>query len=198
MLPFITLVRHGETEWSASGRHTGRTDVALTSRGERDGGVLARRLRGSIGLPAFSSPLRRASRTAELAGFGSSVIDPDLVEWDYGEFEGLTTAEIRLRLPRWELFRNGCPGGETAADVAVRADRVIARLQTLNGDAIVFSSGHFLRVLAARWLGLGAESGRLFLLGTAAVCELGYDHDLTEPCVRLWNDTGHLRDLPQN
>ena len=193
MLPIIVIVRHGETEWSASGRHTGRTDVPLTPRGVRDAGRLAVRLRESPTSWTIASPLQRASRTAELTGFGHAEIDPDLVEWDYGEYEGLTTAAIRERRPGWQLFRDGCPGGETAADVGVRADRVIAKLRARNGDAMLFSSGHFLRVLAARWLGLGPEGGRMFILGTAAVCKLGYDHDLAEPCVRLWNDTAHLR-----
>ena len=196
MLPVILLVRHGETEWSASGRHTGLTDIALTPRGERDAARLAVRLRDRTGWPTLASPLQRASRTAALTGFGHAEIDADLVEWDYGEYEGLTTAAIRARRPGWELFRDGCPGGESAADVGARADRVIAKLRTRSADTAVFSSGHLLRVLAARWLGLGPEGGRLFLLGTAAVCELGYDHNLNEPCVRLWNDTAHLRTDP--
>ena len=196
MLPVILLVRHGATEWSASGRHTGLTDVPLMPRGESDAARLKVRLRDRIELPAFTSPLQRAGRTAALTGYGHAEIDADLVEWDYGEYEGLTTAAIRERRPGWELFRDGCPGGESAADVGVRADRVIAKLRARSGDAAIFSSGHFLRVLAARWLGLGPDGGRLFLLGTAAVCELGYDHDLAEPCVRLWNDTAHLRTDP--
>jgi broad specificity phosphatase PhoE len=193
MLPVIVLVRHGETEWSAAGRHTGRTDVPLTSRGERDAALLQTRLRGRTGLPTFTSPLQRASRTAELTGFAHAEVDGDLIEWHYGEYEGLTTAAIRVQRPDWQLFRDGCPGGESAADVGRRADRVIAKLRAPGAEAVLFSSGHFLRVLAARWLGLDPGGGRLFILGTAAVCELGYDHDLDEPCIRLWNDTAHLR-----
>ena len=193
MLPVILLVRHGETEWSATGRHTGRTDIPLTPRGIRDAARLALRLDERRSLPAFASPLQRAIRTAELTAFAHAEVDADLVEWDYGEYEGLTTAAIRERRPGWELFRDGCPGGETADDVGIRADRVIAKLRARASDAAIFSSGHFLRVLAARWLGLEPDGGRLFILGTAAVCELGYDHDVAEPCVRLWNDTAHLR-----
>ena len=193
MLPVILSVRHSETEWSATGRHTGLTDVPLTPRGESDAARLKVRLHDRIELPAFTSPLQRASRTAALTGFEHAEVDADLVEWDYGEYEGLTTAAIRERRPGWELFRDGCPGGESAVDVGVRADRVIAKLRARNADGAIFSSGHFLRVLAARWLGLEPEGGRLFILGTAAVCELGYDHDLGEPCFRLWNDTAHLR-----
>jgi probable phosphoglycerate mutase len=132
--------------------------------------------------------LQRAARTCALAGFGSvAATDPDLVEWDYGDFEGLTSREIRARNPDWVLFRDGCPGGETLAAVGARADRVVRRLRAADGDALVFSSGHFLRVLAARWLGEDPSVGRHFVLGTAALCALGYDHDRTEPVLRLWN-----------
>ncbi len=191
-MPVITLVRHGETEWSAAGRHTGRTDLPLTPRGERDAGRLGDRLQELIGVAAWTSPLQRASRTAVLAGFGYATVDPDLVEWDYGDYEGLTTTALRERRPGWELFRDGCPGGETVADVAARADRVIARVRAVDADAVVFASGHLLRVLAARWLGLPPEAGRLLALGTATVSRLGYDHHRAEPCLRLWNDAGHL------
>lgn len=191
-LPVVTLVRHGQTEWSAAGRHTGRTDITLTTRGEQDAGLLGERLRPLQGTAAFTSPLQRAARTAALAGFDRATVDPELVEWHYGDYEGLTTATIRERQPGWELFRDGCPGGETAGDVGARADRVIARLRALGGDAVVFAHGHVLRVLAARWVGLPPEAGRLLALDTASVCRLGYYHRQDEPCLRLWNDTGHL------
>lgn len=191
-LPVIHLIRHGATAWSAAGRHTGRTDPPLAPQGEHDAGRLAVRLRGLTGLPAYTSPLRRASQTAFLAGFSGATVDADLVEWDYGGYEGLTTVAIREQRPGWELFRDGCPGGEGAADAGARAARVVARLRRLNADAVVFSSGHLLRVLAACWVGLGPESGRRLALGTASLSRLGYDHDLGEPCLRLWNDASHL------
>lgn len=191
-LPTIHLIRHGQTEWSATGRHTGRTDIALTTQGEADAGRLAERLRPLIALPAFMSPLQRAARTAALAGFGHAQIDPDLQEWDYGEFEGMTTATIMVQHPGWELFRDGCPQGECGAVVARRVDRVIGRLRERGSDAVVFAHGHVLRVLAARWIGLPVDCGRLLALGTASVSQLGYYHNRDEPCIRLWNDTGHL------
>jgi len=187
-LPVAWLVRHGETEWSLAGRHTGLTDLPLTARGEETARELAGRLRGVSAARVYTSPLRRAARTCMLAGFGDvAETDHDLVEWDYGEYEGLTSREIRARQPGWMLFRDGCAGGETLAGVAARADRVVQRLRGGDGNALVFSSGHFLRVLAARWLGEDASAGRHFVLGTAAVCALGYDHDRTEPVIRLWN-----------
>jgi broad specificity phosphatase PhoE len=134
------------------------------------------------------SPLQRAVRTCELAGFGAAAtVDPDLVEWDYGDYEGLTSREIRARRAGWALFRDGCPGGESLAAIAARADRVVQRVRAAEGTSLVFSSGHFLRILAARWLGEDASAGRHFVLGTAALCTLGYDHDRTEPVIRLWN-----------
>jgi len=187
-LPVAWLVRHGETEWSLAGRHTGLTDLPLTARGEATARALAGRLRGIGPARVYTSPLKRAARTCALAGFGDvAVTDPDLVEWDYGEFEGLTSREIRARQPGWALFRDGCPGGEALAGVGARADRVVQRLRGDDGDALVFSSGHFLRVLATRWLGEDPSTGRHFVLGTAALCALGYDHDRTEPVIRLWN-----------
>lgn len=191
-LPRVYLVRHGETEWSRSGRHTGRTDVPLTAAGERVGGALAARLAGLSFARVFTSPLQRARRTAELAGFAAEP-DPDLVEWNYGEYEGLTTAELRGRRPGWDLFADGCPGGESPADMTRRADRVAARLRALAGNVLVFSHGHLLRVLAARWVGQPVGFARHLLLDTAAVCVLGFGHaDPDEPAVALWNDTGHL------
>jgi broad specificity phosphatase PhoE len=191
-LPLAYLTRHGETTWAAAGRHTGRTDIPLTDRGEEDARRLGARLAGLTFVRVWTSPAVRARRTGELAGYGSAEPDPDLWEWDYGAYEGLQSAEIRARAPGWQLFRDGCPGGESPADVAVRADRVVARIRATPGDVLLFSSGHVLRVLAARWLGLEPAAGRLFLLGTAGLSILGYDHDLSEPAVRLWNDRTHL------
>jgi broad specificity phosphatase PhoE len=187
-LPVAYLARHGETAWSLSGRHTGHTDLPLTERGERDARELAARLAGLTFATVLTSPLQRAARTCALAGFGTvAVVDPDLVEWNYGEYEGLTSAEIRARRPGWSLFRDGCPGGETLAEISNRADRVVRRLRSSDGFALLFSSGHFLRVLAARWIGEDAATGRHFALGTGALCALGYDHDRSEPVIRLWN-----------
>ncbi len=188
-LPEVHLVRHGETAWTLSRQHTGLTDIPLTENGERVAVRLGELLRGRSFARVVTSPLQRAKRTCELAGFGTRAeIDSDLVEWNYGDYEGITTAEIRKRRPDWQLFRDGSPGGESVADVSKRADRVIARLRALEGDALLFSSGHFLRVLAARWLGLDASCGRLLLLGTGTSSILGYEHDRSEPVIRLWND----------
>jgi probable phosphoglycerate mutase len=191
-LPCVYLARHGETAWSLSGQHTGRTDLPLTERGEANARRLGERLRGHIFVRVFASPLQRAWKTCELAGFGGAATrDPDLLEWDYGAYEGRKTDEIHAERPGWNLFRDGCPGGEDAAAVGARADRVAARLRALGGDALVFSSGHILRVLTARWLGLEPQAARLFLLGTAALCILSYEHNLSQPAVRLWNDASH-------
>ena len=191
--PAIWLARHGETAWSLSGRHTGLTDVPLTERGERNARRLGERLKGLEVAKVFTSPLQRAARTCQLAGFGSRAeVDGDLVEWNYGQYEGRTTIEILAGRPGWELFRDGCPGGESPEDVGARAARVVGRLRDVGGDAIVFSSGHFLRVLAARWLGGEPAAGRFFPLGTASLSALGYEHNLSEPVIRLWNDTGHV------
>ena len=188
-LPITCTVRHGETAWSLSGQHTGLTDLPLTETGERNARGLAARLAGRSFTRVLTSPLQRAARTCELAGFGATAVrDADLVEWNYGEYEGLRTAEIHASRPGWKLFRDGCPGGESPADVGARADRVIARLRSGGGDVLVFSSGHFLRTLAARWLGLPPAAGQYFILGTAAVSVLGYEHDATEPAIRSWNE----------
>ena len=189
--PVITLARHGQTEWSLAGKHTGLTDLELTPAGERAAGQLKGRLAGFRGA-VFTSPLKRARRTAALAGFPNAAVDGDLVEWDYGEYEGLTTEEIQAQRPGWELFGDGCPGGEDSDAVARRADRVIAKLRESGGDAILFSSGHILRMLAARWLGQAAGLGKLLRLDTGTLSELGYYHNLGEPCLRLWNDGSHL------
>jgi probable phosphoglycerate mutase len=186
--PEIVLVRHGETEWSASGRHTGRTDIPLTPAGEAAARALAGRLAGPTHPIVWSSPSTRARTTCELAGFGSgSVIKPDLAEWDYGAYEGLTTKQILAERPGWQLFRDGCPNGEAAADVGARADAIIGELRQAGSGALIFSSAHFLRVLAARWLGLQPQAGSLLVLGTASISMLGYEHDLTEPVIRRWN-----------
>jgi broad specificity phosphatase PhoE len=193
-LPVTYLARHGETAWSLSGQHTGRTDLPLTERGERNARALGEPLRGLNFAKVFTSPLKRAVRTCELAGFGSAAeIDPDLVEWDYGQYEGRRTAEIHAERPDWQLFRDGCPGGESPDQVGARADRVVSRMRAVKGDVLLFSSGHFLRVLAARWLGLDAAGGRYLLLTTASLSALGYEHHQTEPAIRLWNETRHVK-----
>jgi probable phosphoglycerate mutase len=192
-LPAIYLARHGETAWTVSGQHTGLTDIPLTERGEQNARRLGERLKGQTFAAVFTSPLQRARRTGELAGFGAAAtVDPDLVEWNYGDFEGKTTAEIRQQRPDWDLFRDGCPGGESVAEVGARADRVVARLRAVGGDVLLFSSGHFSRVLAAHWLGLPPSGGRYFFLGTAALSIFGYEHGLDEPVIRLWNDRRHV------
>lgn len=192
-LPEVYLARHGETEWTISGQHTGRTDIPLTERGERNARRLGERLRGLTFAKIFTSPLVRAARTCELAGFrGVAEVDRDLVEWDYGDYEGRRTAEIHANRPDWQLFRDGCPGGETPEQAGVRADHVVVRVRAIQGNALLFSSGHFLRVLAARWLGLEPGAGRYFLLSTASVSALGYEHNLSQPVIRLWDDTRHL------
>lgn len=192
-LPIICLVRHGETAWSLSGQHTGLTDLPLTERGEEAARLLVPRLRAPGFSLVLTSPLQRAARTCELAGFASgAALDADLCEWNYGAYEGRRTAEIRAERRDWDLFRDGCPGGESAAEVAERADRVIAKARAAGGNVLLFSSGHLLRVLTARWLGLPPDGGRLLLLSTASVSVLGYEHNADEPVVRLWNDTRHL------
>jgi broad specificity phosphatase PhoE len=184
----VFLVRHGETEWSASGKHTSRTDIELTPEGERAARTLGERLGGREFALVLSSPMRRARDTADLAGFaGRYEIDEDLKEFDYGDYEGLTTPEIREQRPGWYLWRDGNPGGEVAAQVGERADRVIERaLAALpEGDVAMFAHGHLLRVLGARWIGLGAECGGLLGLDTAALCELGFERE--QRVLWLWN-----------
>jgi broad specificity phosphatase PhoE len=192
-LPAVYLARHGETAWSLSGRHTGLTDIPLTERGERDARRLGERLAGMKFAKVLTSPLQRAAQTCELAGFGAGAeVDRDLMEWNYGEYEGRRTSEIRVERPNWQLFCDGCPGGESPHQVGARADRVVGRVRAVGGDVLVFSSGHFLRVFAARWLGLEAVAGRFFLLGTASLSALGYEHGLAEPVIRLWDDMRHV------
>jgi probable phosphoglycerate mutase len=193
ILPTVYLARHGETAWSLTGQHTGLTDLPLTEHGERNAGHLGERLRGLTFVKVFTSPLQRAARTCELAGFKAAAeIDQDLVEWNYGAYEGRRTIEIRADRPDWQLFRDGCPGGESPEQVGARADRVISRVRAIAGDVLIFSSGHFLRVLTARWLGLEPAAGRFFALDTASLSELGYEHSLSAPVIRLWNDTRHV------
>ena len=188
-LPEIHAIRHGETAWTETHQHTGLTDIPLTERGERQAHRFGEHLRGRTFAHIFTSPLQRARRTCELAGFGGTArIDPELVEWNYGEYDGLTRTEILKRSPAWQLFRDGCPGGESMDEIGARADRVIGRLRALEGDVLLFSSGHFMRVFAARWLGLDGSCGRLFLLSTTTLSILGYDHSKSEPLIRLWND----------
>jgi len=191
--PNVFLARHGETAWSLSGQHTGLTDLPLTARGEANARTLAAPLAGVKFALVLTSPLIRAARTCELAGFGGVAIDDrDLVEWNYGDYEGKRTADILSANPGWKLFNDGCPGGESPVRVAARADRVIARARAAGGNVLLFSSGHILRMIGARWLGLPPSGGAYFLLGTASVSVLSYEHDMNEPVHRSWNDMHHL------
>ena len=189
MVERVYIVRHGETEWSRSGRHTGRTDVGLSARGESDAALLSRIFGGVSLSRVFSSPRLRAARTCELAGLGRlRETDPDLAEWDYGDYEGLTTAEIRAAVQGWQLFRAGCPGGETASAVGARADRVVARLLGLEGSVALFTHGHFSRVLAARWVGQEASFGEHLQIDTACFGILSHEHaDRPSRVISLWN-----------
>ena len=192
-LPVIYLARHGETAWSLTGQHTGLTDLPLTERGEQNARALGERLAGLSFAKVFTSPLQRAARTCELSGFGTvAEIERDLLEWNYGQYEGRRTAEIHVERPEWQLFRDGCPGGESPDQVGVRADHVLTRVRALGADVLLFSSGHFLRVLAARWLDLEPAAGRFFLLSTASLSALGYEHNLSQPVIRLGDDTRHV------
>jgi broad specificity phosphatase PhoE len=193
-LPAIYLARHGETAWSRTGQHTGLADLPLTEAGEQQARDLGKRLRTFAFAKVFTSPLQRAARTCEISGFGSiAETDADLVEWNYGKYEGRRTAEIHAEAPDWQLFRDGCPGGETPAQIGARADRVLSRVRAVDADVLLFSSGHFLRVLTARFLGLEAAGGKLFTLNTASLSVLGYENNnLSQPVIRLWNDTSHL------
>lgn len=194
-LPIIYLARHGQTAWSKSGQHTGLTDIPLLPEGEYDAERLGARLR-KLGFAAvWTSPLVRASRTCELAGFGSvAQVDRDLVEWDYGKYEGLKNAEITARQPGWRIFRDGCPGGESPEQVAARADRVLERARAAGGNVLLFSSGHFTRMLGARWIGLPPQHAELFTLATASLSALGYEHNVNEPVIQLWNDVSHYEE----
>ena len=186
--PQIWLVRHGETTWSLSGQHTGRTDIPLTARGEQDAAALKPRLASRAFAQVLSSPSLRARRTCELAGFADvAVNDPDLFEWDYGQDEGRRTAEILTERPGWKLFEHGSPGGETLAQVAARADNVVARLRALNADALLFAHRDILRVIVARWVGLAAVEAQRFYMDPASISVLGYDHNASEPIIRKLN-----------
>jgi broad specificity phosphatase PhoE len=184
----IFLVRHGETEWSAAGKHTSRTDLPLTEEGRRRAALLADELAGRSFALVLSSPLHRARETCELAGLGEAAqLSDDLREWDYGEYEGLTTPEIRAMRSDWSLWRDGCPGGESPSEVGARADRALARLREADGDAIAFAHGHILRVLSARWIGMETAAGARLALSAGALCILGFERE-TE-VLRLWNST---------
>ena len=183
--PELWLVRHGPTEWSRSGRHTSVTDLPLLEDGEDDARVLAGRLADLHPALVITSPRLRARRTAELAGHPDAEVDDDLAEWAYGDYEGITTPEIREQVPGWTIWSDPCPGGESADDVAVRLDRVVARALAADGPVLAFAHGHSLRVLAARWLGLPVSEGRLFRLDTATISVLG--HERERPVVLRWN-----------
>jgi len=192
--PRVWLVRHGETEWSLAGRHTGRSDIPLTRQGEAQSRQVGARLQNISFARVLSSPLERARRTCELAGFGARMEPlPELLEWDYGAYDGLTSKEIRAKRPDWQLFRDGCPGGEHLKDVVTRAQRVAALLRSSPGDALVFSHGHLLRVLATCWAGIPPESGGHFSLSPASLSILGIDAHSGDPVLERWNDGCHLQ-----
>ena len=195
-LPRLFLARHGDTAWTDSGQHTGRTDLALNEAGEARARQIGEKLRRYQFASVFTSPLQRASKTCELAGFGDvAQVDPDLVEWDYGRFEGMRTRDILKERPDWELYRDGCPGGESPGDVAARADRFIARVLRIEGDVVAFSSGHIIRMIAARWLGLPPDAGRFFYCRPASVGVLSFEHkNRDEPIIGLWNYVAQPRD----
>ncbi|AXC13472.1 putative phosphoglycerate mutase family protein [Acidisarcina polymorpha] len=200
VLPTVYLARHGDTAWTKSGQHTGLTDLPLTADGEINARRLGERLKNITFANVFTSPLQRARRTCELAGFqGPAKIDRDLVEWNYGRYEGLTSAEVLAERPDWQLFRDGCPEGESPAQVGDRADRVVGLVRSLTGNTLLFSSGHFLRVLAARWLSLDPGSGAHWILNTASLSALSYEHNLSRPVIQLWNDDHHVaRDVDES
>lgn len=186
MLQELWLIRHGETEWSRSGAHTGRTDIPLTEEGRRQAAALGRYLAGRKFALVLASPLARALDTCRLAGYGDvAEIDPNLQEWNYGDYEGRTTSQIRQERPDWSLWRDGVPNGETIEQVAARADAVIARVSKVDGDAALFAHGHILRILTARWLGLEPAAARFFALGTASIGTLGYERETR--AITRWN-----------
>lgn len=189
----IYLARHAETAWSLTGQHTGRTDLPLTEFGESNARRLGERLSGLSFARVFTSPLMRARQTCELAGYGHlAEIVNDLVEWDYGAYEGRRTVEILAERPDWQLFRDGCPGGESPQQVAARADRIVNRVRVVDGDVLIFSSGHILQMLAYRWVGLETSSAGFLILSTASLSALGYENRLERPVIRLWNETQYL------
>jgi len=186
----VYLARHGETAWSRTGQHTGLTDLPLTQRGEEEALELGKRLAGVVFAKVLTSPLQRAARTCEIAGFASRAEkDADLVEWNYGKYEGRRTVEVHAESPDWQLFRDGCPGGETPAEVGARAERVLDRVRAVNGNVLIFSSGHFLRVLSARFLGLEPSGGKYLALSTASLSILGFENSSSQRVIRLWNET---------
>ena len=192
--PVLVLVRHGETAWSRTGQHTGRTDIPLLEEGRHMATELRAPLRAWSFAAVWTSPLSRASETCALAGYGDvAEMRADLMEWDYGTFEGKTKVEIRATSPNWTLWADGVPCGESARDVGARADRIIAEARAVEGNVLLFAHGHLLRVLTARWLGLPPSEGRLFTLSTASISVLGFDSDGDLQVLQLWNDTTHLR-----
>jgi probable phosphoglycerate mutase len=195
-LPKLYLARHGDTAWTESHQHTGRTDIPLNERGEEHARQLGERLRGFSFVRVFTSPLQRASKTCELAGFGSvAEVDAGLIEWDYGRWEGTLTSDILKDRPGWELFRDGCPDGESPQEVAARADRFIARVHGMAGDVLAFSSGHIIRMIAARWHGMPPAAGRVFFCRPASVGVLGFEHEnRDQPVIRLWNYVSEPRE----
>ena len=189
----IVLVRHGETAWSITGQHTGRTDLPLTERGERESGRLEARLRGASFMRVLTSPLQRARRTCELAGFGAvATVEPELAEWSYGQYEGRRTAEIRQARPGWDLFRDGCPGGEALEDVRARADRLVLDIRQGAGDVLLFAHRDILRILAVRWAGLPAEAAQALEFSPACLGTLGFERGSSRPVILHWNDDRHL------
>jgi probable phosphoglycerate mutase len=195
-MPKLFLARHGDTAWTDSRQRTGRTDIPLNPAGEDRARLLGERLRRFSFARFFTSPLQRAAKTCALAGFAAAAEpDPDLVEWDYGRFEGMLTRAILKERPDWELFRDGCPGGESPGDVAARADRFIARVRGIEGDVLAFSSAHIIRMIAPRWLGLPPQAGRYFYCRPASVGVLGYEHkNRDEPIIGLWNHVPRPRE----
>jgi probable phosphoglycerate mutase len=189
--PQVCLVRHGETAWSLSRQYTGRADIPLTARGEQDAVELGSTIEGLKFSQVLVSPLLRARQTASLIGFGAgATIDPDLMEWDYGSYEGKRAADVQAERPGWDLFRDGCPGGETLDALAQRAERVIAKLRAANGDVLIVAHRDILRILMARWIGLPAMEARHLYLDTASLSIIGYQHSLEEPAIRLLNASG--------
>jgi len=189
MVTRIFLIRHGQTEWSLSGQHTGRTDIALTEHGEQSAVQLGTALKGFDFAHVLTSPLQRARRTCELAGFGDRAhVETDLREWDYGDYEGRTTVEILQNRPGWNIFEDGCPHGESVDQISLRADRLLDHIRRMDGVIALFSHGHFLRALGMRWIGLPMREGRHFALDTASLSILGYEHsDAAPPVISLWN-----------
>jgi probable phosphoglycerate mutase len=191
--PRLFLLRHGNTNWSDSRKHTGRTDIPLNASGERHALLLGARLKGEKFARVFVSPLLRVRRTCQLAGFADHAeICPNLTEWDYGDYEGLLTADVHRTRPDWYLYRDGAPNGETPEQVAARADRFIEGVRPIDGDVAAFSSAQIIRMIAARWLGLSSLAARYFYTETASVGVLGYEHDRSQPVVHLWDDVGTL------